>query len=156
MSTGISEIERLRAAMSAAGDVAYDWDYAGHKICLLHNTVRSFQLASDEPEIDISRFHERVHPEDLLVRLDAIAALTREAPFIESEFRLLDLARNFSLETVAEFVETEEQARILHKEGVDLLQGWAFGKPELEPPWAAGDGETGGEVLLRLAGGGEG
>ncbi len=48
---------------------------------------------------------------------------------------LLDLARNFNLETVAECVETMEQAQMLKEEGVELLQGWAFGKPELELPW---------------------
>lgn len=48
---------------------------------------------------------------------------------------LLDLARNFNLETVAECVEVMEQAEMLLEEGVGLLQGWAFGKPELTPPW---------------------
>jgi len=48
---------------------------------------------------------------------------------------LLDLARNFNLETVAECVETMEQAQLLKDEGVKLLQGWAFGKPVLELPW---------------------
>jgi len=48
---------------------------------------------------------------------------------------LLDLARNFNLDTVAECVEVPEQAEMLRKEGVRFLQGWAFGKPELEPPW---------------------
>ncbi len=48
---------------------------------------------------------------------------------------LLDLARNFNLEIVAECVETMEQAQMLKEEGVKLLQGWAFGKPELELPW---------------------
>jgi len=117
MSTGISEIEHLRAAMSAAGDVAYDWDYAGHKICLLHNTVRSFQLASDEPEIEISRFHERVHPEDLLVRLDAIAALTREAPFIESEFRLRDPSGVHCWYHERGMGEFDEQGRLIRLRG---------------------------------------
>ena len=48
---------------------------------------------------------------------------------------LLDLARNFGLDTVAECVETLEQAEMLRKEGVGFLQGWAFGKPQFEPPW---------------------
>lgn len=48
---------------------------------------------------------------------------------------LIDLARNFNLETVAECVETEEEARLLAAEGVDFLQGYAFGKPELEIEW---------------------
>ncbi|MGE0745121.1 MAG: putative bifunctional diguanylate cyclase/phosphodiesterase [Rhodospirillales bacterium] len=49
---------------------------------------------------------------------------------------LLDLAKNFDLETVAECVETEEDARILADEGVRYLQGYAFGRPVLDRPWA--------------------
>src|SRR5690606_14166562 len=48
---------------------------------------------------------------------------------------LLDLARNFGLDTVAECVETMEQAKMLQREGVRYLQGWAFGKPQFEGPW---------------------
>ena len=48
---------------------------------------------------------------------------------------LLDLARNFGLDTVAECVETMDQAKMLRAEGVGFLQGWAFGKPQFEPPW---------------------
>ena len=55
---------------------------------------------------------------------------------------LLDLARNFDLETVAECVETEAEARLLADEGVKLLQSYAFGKPLLRRPWADGDAET--------------
>jgi len=50
---------------------------------------------------------------------------------------LLSLARSFNLVTVAEFVENAEDAKILADEGVDLLQGYYFGKPELAPPWRA-------------------
>lgn len=48
---------------------------------------------------------------------------------------LLDLARGFGLKTVAECVETAEEARILRSEGADFLQGWHFGKPETRPAW---------------------
>jgi diguanylate cyclase (GGDEF)-like protein len=48
---------------------------------------------------------------------------------------LLDLARNFDLVTVAECVEDADLADMLRSEGVNFLQGWAFGKPEIEPPW---------------------
>ncbi|MDA1324401.1 MAG: EAL domain-containing protein [Proteobacteria bacterium] len=72
-----------------------------------------------------------------MVKIDG--AFIRDLPenpanmiFIRS---LLDLARNFGLETVAECVETLDQAEMLRKEGVGLLQGWAFGKPQFEPPW---------------------
>jgi len=48
---------------------------------------------------------------------------------------LLSLAQVFNLVTVAECVETNEEAAILANEGVDLLQGYFFGKPELTPAW---------------------
>lgn len=48
---------------------------------------------------------------------------------------LLGLARGFGLNTVAECVETSEEADLLRKEGSDYLQGWYFGKPILDPPW---------------------
>ena len=52
---------------------------------------------------------------------------------------LIDLARTFGLETVAECVETEEEANLLLNEGVHYMQGYAFGKPELTAPWQAID-----------------
>lgn len=52
---------------------------------------------------------------------------------------LIDLARTFGLETVAECVETEEEADLLLNEGVHYMQGYAFGKPDLTVPWQAID-----------------
>ena len=49
---------------------------------------------------------------------------------------LLDLARNFNLDTVAECVEVQEEVDLLCGEGVHYLQGYAFGKPSLDRPWA--------------------
>ena len=49
---------------------------------------------------------------------------------------LVDLAKNFGLETVAECVETTEEADLLTNEGVNLLQGYAFGAPVSERPWS--------------------
>ena len=46
---------------------------------------------------------------------------------------LLDMAHAFKLETVAEFVENAEVAALLHEQGVNFLQGYHFGKPELKP-----------------------
>lgn len=49
---------------------------------------------------------------------------------------LIDLARSFGLKTVAEWVETAEDAALLRGWGVDLMQGSLFGMAELAPPWA--------------------
>jgi diguanylate cyclase (GGDEF)-like protein len=46
---------------------------------------------------------------------------------------LVDLARNFRLQTVAEWVSDQREADILCAMGVDFLQGFYFGKPELKP-----------------------
>jgi diguanylate cyclase (GGDEF)-like protein len=48
---------------------------------------------------------------------------------------LLGLAEGFGLQTVAECIETEEEAAILTKEGANFLQGWYFGRPEVTPAW---------------------
>lgn len=48
---------------------------------------------------------------------------------------LMSIARTLSLTAVAEFVETAEDAAFLADQGVDLLQGYFFGKPELTPAW---------------------
>ena len=48
---------------------------------------------------------------------------------------LVDLASALGLATVAECVENEEDAQALRDQGVDFLQGYLFGKPEVNPPW---------------------
>src|SRR5579862_824418 len=49
---------------------------------------------------------------------------------------LVGLAKGLGLQTVAECVETAEEAAILRREGVGFLQGYYFGAPALEKPWA--------------------
>ncbi|MEM9262387.1 MAG: bifunctional diguanylate cyclase/phosphodiesterase [Pseudomonadota bacterium] len=48
---------------------------------------------------------------------------------------LLDLARNFGMKTVAEWVDNEADAILLKGLGVDYLQGFLVGKPEIRPGW---------------------
>lgn len=50
---------------------------------------------------------------------------------------LVGLANTLGLHTVAEMVETAEEAAILQREGVKFLQGYYFGKPTLAKPWLA-------------------
>ena len=47
---------------------------------------------------------------------------------------LLGLAEAYGMETVAECVETQEDARFLIGEGVKYLQGYYFGRPSMETP----------------------
>ena len=48
---------------------------------------------------------------------------------------LVDLAKNFRLETVAEWVSSEEDAKLLLELGVDYFQGFYFGEPTVSPDW---------------------
>jgi EAL domain-containing protein (putative c-di-GMP-specific phosphodiesterase class I) len=50
---------------------------------------------------------------------------------------LVSIARHFDMFTVAESVETAEDARYLVDIGVDCLQGYFFGIPSVEKPWKA-------------------
>jgi EAL domain-containing protein (putative c-di-GMP-specific phosphodiesterase class I) len=50
---------------------------------------------------------------------------------------LVSIARNFDMFTVAESVETEQDARFLIEAGVDCLQGYFFGAPTARPAWLA-------------------
>jgi diguanylate cyclase (GGDEF)-like protein len=48
---------------------------------------------------------------------------------------LVGIAKGLNLMTVAECVETPEEAAMLRHEGVNFLQGYYFGVPTLEKPW---------------------
>jgi diguanylate cyclase (GGDEF)-like protein len=48
---------------------------------------------------------------------------------------LIGLAKGLNLMTVAECVETPEEAAMLRREGVNFLQGYYFGMPTLDKPW---------------------
>jgi diguanylate cyclase (GGDEF)-like protein len=48
---------------------------------------------------------------------------------------LIDLARKFELKTVAEWVQSPEDAEFLRAWGVDYLQGNLFGQATIEVPW---------------------
>lgn len=48
---------------------------------------------------------------------------------------LLDFTNGFGLQSVAEFVENGEVAKILMELGVDMLQGYYFGRPDIGKPW---------------------
>jgi EAL domain-containing protein (putative c-di-GMP-specific phosphodiesterase class I) len=51
---------------------------------------------------------------------------------------LVDLAKNFNLKTVAEWVGSDEEAALLESFGVDYFQGYHLGEPVLSPDWARG------------------
>lgn len=48
---------------------------------------------------------------------------------------LMSIAHHFDMFTVAESVETAEDAAFLIEMGIDCLQGYYFGAPTIAPPW---------------------
>ncbi|RFU12468.1 EAL domain-containing protein [Rhodobacteraceae bacterium W635] len=48
---------------------------------------------------------------------------------------LISIARHFDMFTVAETVESGDEAAWLAQAGIDCLQGYFFGAPSLTPPW---------------------
>lgn len=48
---------------------------------------------------------------------------------------LISVAREFGMFTVAESVESEQDAAYLIEHGVDCLQGYYYGAPSVSPPW---------------------
>jgi diguanylate cyclase (GGDEF)-like protein len=60
-------------------------------------------------------------------------AANRENAFIVRN--LIDLGRNFNLTTVAEWIETEEDAALLKSWGVDYLQGNLIAEASIDIPW---------------------
>jgi len=54
---------------------------------------------------------------------------------------LIDLAKNFNLKTVAEWVENERDVELLRNWGIDYMQGFLFGAAQMELPSAPGDNQ---------------
>ncbi|MHC0054203.1 EAL domain-containing protein [Actibacterium sp. D379-3] len=50
---------------------------------------------------------------------------------------LISIAQHFDMFTVAESVETADDARFLQQAGIDCMQGYFFGAPSIAPPWKA-------------------
>ena len=90
MSDAVLQLARLRAALAAAGDIVYDWDLVTDEISWLDGTPPPLILFGDQTEGNAQRFHDRIHPEDLKPRLDALAALGDTQGVFECEFRLRD------------------------------------------------------------------
>ena len=114
----IEESGRFVAALRHAGcGVALDDFGAGH------TSLRHLQsLAVDTVKIDGSFVHNLAISPDNQVFLR----------------HLLGLAKGFGFQTVAECVASAEDAAILRREGVGLLQGYYFGRPSLDRPWLDG------------------
>lgn len=111
----IEESARFVCALRQAGcRVALDDFGAGH------TSLRHLQsLMVDTVKIDRSF-------------ITNIASCASSQAFLR---HLLGLAEGFGFRTVAEGVETAEDAAILRDEGVDFMQGHFYGRATLDPPW---------------------
>jgi EAL domain-containing protein (putative c-di-GMP-specific phosphodiesterase class I) len=52
---------------------------------------------------------------------------------------LMSIGRHFDMLTVAESVETQQEAEWLQAAGIDCMQGYAFGAPTVRPAWVVND-----------------
>ncbi len=52
---------------------------------------------------------------------------------------MVNIARHFDMVSVAEMVDSQGAAELLSDIGIDCLQGFHFGKPELAPDWLEAD-----------------
>ncbi len=78
---------------------------------------------------------QQIHILDVdIIKIDRcfVQELDKNAPFVQA---LQKLAEGLSLKTICEGVETEEEAEKLKKYGVDYMQGYFFGKPEVVDAW---------------------
>lgn len=96
------------------------------------------QVAIDDFGAGFTSFrHLRAIPVDLLKLDGSFCVSLSQTPENQYYVRsLIELAHNFGIRTVAEWVETEQDAALLRSWGVDLMQGRLYGMAELAPPWA--------------------
>lgn len=91
MSDASTELERLQAAITASGDVVYDWDLPSDEFTWLGRVTDAFQISGLHQISSGELFHQRIHPEDLTKRLDQISCLYQGSTEFECEFRVRDV-----------------------------------------------------------------
>ena len=94
MSDAVSQLARLEAALSAAGDAAYDWNISSGEILWLAGATHVLDPADGIGGNSIQRLHDRIHPDDLKIRLDAVDSLRPDIATFDCEFRLRDTDGN--------------------------------------------------------------
>ncbi len=71
----------------------------------------------------------KLHVDFLKIDKLFVHALGTDSPTGAVAGHIIDMARDLGIQTVAEGIETEAQAAILRRLGVDFGQGWLFGRP---------------------------
>ena len=111
-----------------------DLDVCAHFIAILRDL--GCRVALDDFGAGYTSFRNLRQLDVDQVKLDGSFVRTMQESHDSLVFvrTLVELAHGCGLETVAECVETEEVADMLTREGVDYLQGYVFGAPDLASP----------------------
>ena len=82
------ELDRLRATLSAAGEVAYDWDLATDTVNWSGDVCKALGLAHSQQPILGAAFSAFVAQEDLVAHSNFITRLQAGEAQFECEYRL--------------------------------------------------------------------
>ena len=85
---GLSELSRLKAALLAAGDLAYEWDLASDRLLWQGDAGSFFGLTSETLPHSGESFHARVNPEDLPARVRLLAEHFSAGGVFDCEYRV--------------------------------------------------------------------
>lgn len=83
-----SELAVIRAALAAAGDVAYEWDLLTDRVVWVDGAGKPFGLESLNVIATGDQFNERIHPQDLSQRLEALSRLYQGALSYDCQYRV--------------------------------------------------------------------
>ncbi len=82
------DLERLRGALAASGDLAYEWDVTKNRIAWFQDVSQNCDHAFITDVTDGKAFIDLVYPEDLPYRLEAIDHPQPGDREFECEYRL--------------------------------------------------------------------
>jgi diguanylate cyclase (GGDEF)-like protein len=88
MSDSSHQLERLKAAYEASGDLAYDWDLVDDGMTWLGGDPAALGVESFDAIPNGEAFHERLHPDDATARMEALTGLYKGSRSFECEFRV--------------------------------------------------------------------
>ncbi len=92
---GLEQFARLRAALKASGDIAYEWDLASDRITWCGDPSRFFGIEQDKVPSSGEGFHHRVNPEDLPRRLRSLSDHFAGAEDYDCEYRVRGAGNEF-------------------------------------------------------------
>ena len=85
---GLSELSRLKAALLAAGDLAYEWDLASDKMSWYGKAEAFFDLPSHQLPATGDAFHAKVNSEDLPARMAQLSDHFATGEVFDCEYRV--------------------------------------------------------------------